>query len=226
MLIFSSRFRELDDLIRRGPFEANAFEFPYDDFVDADFFPGCSKLAKAEEERYGDDAYSYHYPDDYCDTTWNVRKNLLTYINKAKAVHTPVLVMALMIALAKKQGYKVHTSEFDYKRKDEDYITPTVDNVKIPAAYGSTARMFIVLSDFAANSKAISGDSRKGWEYGHSTLLTISRVKGEYVLKNNQEGYASSIKSFPDVDRLVEEYSIDDLAHLIGIDEGKFNFSF
>jgi len=54
----------------------------------------------------------------------------------------------------------------------------------------------------------------------------VTRVKGEYVLKNNQEGYASSIKSFPDVDRLVEEYSIDDLAHLIGIDEGKFNFSF
>lgn len=227
MLIFSSRFRELDDIIRRGPFEANAFKFPYSDFIDGDTFPGCRKLAEEEEELYGEGYSHYHVSSDYCREAWAFQKDLLRYVKKAKPIYTPLLVMALTVALAKEQGYKIRNSKFDYKSDDDFYITPTVGDIKIPTGYGSNSRTFIILSDFAlANPVITSRDDRKGWEYGHSTVIKISRVNGEYILTNNQDSWDEGIKSFPNVNELVDKYSIDELAHLIGIDSDKFNFAF
>jgi hypothetical protein len=227
MLIFSSRFRELDDLIRRGPFEANEFKFPYDDFIDGDMFPGCRKIAEAESKRYGYDASDEHDYNDGCKQSWENRNALVNYIQEAKPVHTPVMVMALMVAIARKNGYEIRTSKYDYDRNDDFYITPTVGGATIPTGYGANSRAFIVLSDFAqADLAPTSEDDRKGWEYGHSTVITISKVNGEYTLAHNQTAYQDIIRSFPDVNKLVEDYSIDELAHLIGIDSGKFNYAF
>lgn len=94
--------------------------------------------------------------------------------------------------------------EFSY-RDSVVWIPMSEASQKIPTGYGASSMNILYLPDVTKlDVSPSSGDSRSGWEYGHSTLLTLSLDKRSKSGLSATTNNTVVVESFTDIDRLLE----------------------
>lgn len=138
-------------------------------------------------------------------------RNCVKYLEASRAVKTPVEVFALWVELFERQGGQIkHVWKADFANNPSWMPTRHAGEL-IPTAYGATAlHLVMVPHQIEQNMQATSGDSRSGWEYGHSTVHTFSPAKSGQVPLSCTN--ANMVYSYADVERLRREMSPRDLA--------------
>ena len=164
------------------------------------------------------------------------------YLKTSQAIPTPLEAYALWLEIYVQQGGKVTFAfESDYLSKAtvldngaiisgkeewtpvESYETlawgnwtPTKSGATIPVNYGSSAMELLVLPDMVDQKlDKTSNDTRSGWEFGHTIVLTLERdssaPSGFRALTNNP----NKVTTYPDVEKLRKGKSTQELATLL-----------
>lgn len=157
----------------------------------------------------------------------NSMEERVSFLSASKAIPTPMDVYAIWLELYLRQGgklarvrdrdYTTHSivakdmfslektdqeRTFSYEGIGWDRWTPTKNGGQIPENYGSYAMTLLILPEATGQEiNPATNDWRTGWEYGHTTVLTIVRddTTKEGFRAETNKGYAIS---FNDVEAL------------------------
>lgn len=130
------------------------------------------------------------------------------FLKAARPVPTPALVYAIWLYTWLEQGNEVtHVRNFDYVGK---YLTPTAEFPRIPLGYGALLMNLLVVPSVADGDMTPYTD-RKGWEFGHTKLLTLEVGKSGLIATTNQP---NQVESFPDIERIIESLDVNELGEL------------
>lgn len=169
--------------------------------------------------------------------------NRVEYLGNSRSIPTPVEVYAIWIELYVRQGGEIRVLNRDYVQtayvdergntyhREGDTNTeiaydnrgwsnwsPTV-NVPIPAGYGSNSLTLLILPEVINQDlRHARDDWRDGWEWGHSTVMTILRSKtsesGFSVETNQRDAY-----SYNDVEKIRREMSLEQMLAKYGMEK-------
>jgi len=161
----------------------------------------------------------------------------LSFLRESHAIPTPIEIYAIWIELYDRQGGKIRVSDRNYsktahidERNNTYYVDdeentaiayenlgwknwcPTQDGGQIPANYGSSAMTLLILPEVTGQSlTSATDDWREGWEWGHTTVLSIVRDKqaqsGFRAETNKQYG----IDSYKDVEELRKSMNLEQM---------------
>jgi hypothetical protein len=101
------------------------------------------------------------------------------------------------------------SSEVNYASLGQKHWTPTSADVQIPAGYGSLSLTLFMVVDDTTELRAATHDSRRGWEWGHTEVFTLSYNGKRFVADTNQN---YTIRMARDVVELARTESINSLA--------------
>lgn len=148
------------------------------------------------------------------DEEWAIEKEArVEFLRQSEALPMPAEVYAIWLELYLRQGGQIrYNRKTDFGRnprnaKHEDVHAqrwvPTRDGGQIPANYGSAALTLLVLPEITHQDVLpATTDRREGWEWGHTTVLTIveddSTDTGFLAESNDPHGAAT----YPDVEKI------------------------
>jgi hypothetical protein len=100
-------------------------------------------------------------------------------------------------------------SEVNYASLGQRHWTPARTDVQVPAGYGSCGLELFMVVDETTELRAATNDNRRGWEWGHTRVFTLSYNGRRFVADTNED---YTIRMARDVVELARTASIDSLA--------------
>lgn len=148
------------------------------------------------------------------DEEWAIEKAArVEFLRQSEALPMPAEVYAIWLELYLRQGGKIrYNRKSDFgrnprKAKHEDVHTqrwvPTRDGGQIPANYGSAALTLLILPEITHQDvHPATTDRRSGWEWGHTTVLTIVEDESTDTgfLAETSDPYGAD--TYPDVEKI------------------------
>lgn len=168
----------------------------------------------------------------------------LAFLVGSEAVPTPVGAFAIWVELFVRQGGKVRVSQRNYTKtatvdanKNAFFLkgdttnteiaydnigwnrwTPTKGGSQIPEGFGSGLLNLLVIPE-VSGQEIIPVNDRKGWEWGHTTVMTIVRdasaPSGFSAWTNNPD----TIWSFLDVEQMRKSMTLEGMMAQFGLSE-------
>jgi hypothetical protein len=186
------------------------------------------------EDEFEDDEFTV---DEFEDDLGLEEELRSVFLNNSNAIHTPIEVTALWIALYLDQGGKIREvrnrkyttrgvminsdengnlikSKGDGSREDltqTDWLITESSGDDIPAGYGSMSLILTIPPTITnQDMRPATDDSRPGWEFGHTEVRQfIVDKSSRYGLR--AETNAKLIYSYTDIEALIKKKSIKKL---------------
>lgn len=149
--------------------------------------------------------------DDYEREANQAREARRSFLRETNAAPAPPHLYAAWLAVWVSQGGSIRShnrGDLTQLARPGDYDSPFVYWVprrpfrQIPTGYGANSMNMLVLPTVTGgNLGQSSGDHRQGWEYGHSTVLTLDVAGDSLHAGTNQP---DTVESFRDVERIID----------------------
>lgn len=170
-------------------------------------------------------------------------RDRLEFLAASESVPTPMGAYAIWVELFVRQGGKVRVSQRNYTNTGvvdanrnvffEDGVneentaisyenigwsrwTPTKGGSQIPEGFGSGLLHLLVIPE-VSGQEVIPVNDRKGWEWGHTTVMTIVRdassPNGFIAWTNNPD----TIWSFLDVEQMRKSMTLEEMMAQFGL---------
>lgn len=161
----------------------------------------------------------------------------LSFLKESHAIPTPMEIYAIWIELYVQQGGETRLVKRNYSKtahvdaKNNTYYVdgeantpiayenlgwrdwcPTQNGGQIPTNYGSSAMTLLILPEVTGQSlHAAKDDWRQGWEWGHTTVLSIVRDKNSKSGFRAETNTQYGVDTYPDVEELRKNMNLEQM---------------
>lgn len=171
------------------------------------------KLHRSLNEHAAKEAEHRQYRQEIEEEFRKERLGREEFLNRSEAQPTPAKLYTLWLYTYLANGGEI-THQYDHLYRASGMVTPTntelpEQSVGIPTGYGAKALNILAIPQLTPciDTSPTSRDERPGWEYGHTTLLTLEVDEtGKLQADTN---HPNVVASWPEINELLEQLTED-----------------